>query len=375
MILWLATLIGLALAALPAMMYLRNSPQFRGINDLDSVDLPPRPAVSVLIPARNEADGIEAAIDAALDSRFVDVEVVVLDDHSTDATPDILQRKSQTDWRVRFAPSQPLPDPWNGKQYACRQLADLATHDLFVFLDADVRLSPDGLSRLIAYRNQHHIDLLSAFPRQETGTWLEKAIIPMMHYILLGYLPIDRMRASTEPAYASGCGQLFLTDRTSYHTAGTHEAIAQSRHDGLKLPRAYRTVGLMTDVVDGTDLASCRMYVSATEVIRGVLKNAIEGIAHPRLIVVFSVLLLGAVALPVVTLLIAWVQSRPGPAMVSVIAIVLGNLPRVLAMTQMKQSGWGAIMHIPATLFFVALQWVALANHLTGRSVAWRGRT
>lgn len=373
MILWMATLAGLGFALLPAAMYLRNIRLFQvvghdGVTDLST------PSVSVLIPARDEAEGIEAAIDAALASRHIDVEVVILDDHSSDATPEILRRKCDADSRVTYSLSDPLPDGWNGKQFACYQLSTLAKHDTIVFIDADVRLTADGLARLVAYRDQHGTDLLSAFPQQVTKTWLEKAIIPIMHYILLGFLPIARMRASTSAAYASGCGQLFLTDKNAYQDAGTHEAISGSRHDGLKLPRAYRLTDQSTDVVDGTEIASCRMYVSASEVIRGVLKNAIEGIANPRLIVPFTVMLLGSALLPILTCGFAVMDRRPLPSLISISAIGLSHLPRLMAAKQMRQSVWGAILHVPATILFVSLQWVALANHLLGRQVAWRGR-
>ena len=243
------------------------------------------------------------------------MEVVVLDDNSSDATAEIVKRIAQADERVRYFRGSPLPCGWNGKQHACKQLAELARHDRLVFLDADVRLRPDALKRLTDRQDESGVALLSGFPHQETGTMLERWIIPLMHFILLGFLPLRRMRSSRQPAYAAGCGQLFMTRKMDYERAGTHEAIRASRHDGLKLPRAYRQAGLSTDVVDAAKLAECRMYRSAAEVVRGVLKNAIEGIANPRLIVPFSLLLLGGSVLPVVTL--AWAAcERNGLAII-----------------------------------------------------------
>lgn len=375
---------GLISASLTALLFWQNLRLFRAVQTLP--DWKPDGAkgndpadsaatISILIPARDEAGGIAAAIDAALASRGVVVEVVVLDDHSTDATPDILARKSAADPRVRFATSATLPVGWNGKQYACRQLADLARYDQMVFIDADVRLAPDGLARMVAYRCSHDAALLSAFPRQITGTILEKAIIPMMHYILLCFLPISRMRQSTLPAYSSGCGQLFFTDSQSYHAAGTHAALKGSRHDGLKLPRAFRESGLSTDVIDGTNIASCRMYTTASEVIRGALKNAIEGIANPRVIVPFTVFLLTANVLPIVAVVGAMVTGNSLATIVGVVAIIVSHLPRTVAAIQLRQSPLGAVTHVPAVCLFLVLQWTAFINHLLGRQIAWRGRT
>ena len=372
---WILAGGSLAMTGLVAAMFVRNLSLF--VIDHESESKPdfPEPSISVLIPARDEEGGIGAAVESALASRGVDVEVVVLDDHSTDRTGAIVSAVAAADERVRLKTSRPLPDGWNGKQYACRQLADLARNEVFAFIDADVRLSPHALLVLERRRRQLDLGLISAFPNQVTGTIAEKAIIPMMHYVLLGFLPMSRMRRSAHPAYASGCGQLFLTDRRSYHAAGTHEAIASSRHDGLKLPRAYRERGLKTDVVDGTDLARCRMYTSTAEVVRGVVKNATEAIANPRVIVPFTTVLLGCSLLPVVAIGASIVAGAPGAAAISVVALVLAHVPRMLAAARLRQSWLGAALHVPATIAFVGLQWAALSMSLAGRQVAWRGRT
>ena len=316
----------------------------------------------------------------------VTLEVVVLDDGSTDRTGEIVRRLEQQDDRVRLIEGIGLPDGWNGKQHACFRLAGEARYDHFLFLDADVRLAPTAIEQLmkrkLTPRGEHTIALLSAFPRQETGTILEKMLIPMMHFILLCYLPFSRMRGSAHPAYASGCGQLFLTDRESYQRAGTHEAIQASRHDGLKLPKAYRKHGMLSDCIDGTDIATCRMYRSAGEVIRGLLKNANEGIANKRLLLPFTFLLAVANLLPWFTLAYALTRGRTDinstillvAVLVSLMAIVQSFVPRLLGVVLLKQSWLGALLHPFAILLFLFLQWWAFANHLVGKQVTWRGR-
>jgi glycosyltransferase involved in cell wall biosynthesis len=368
-------ILGILLAAIPAGLFLANLPLFVLRPAIASVGRESPPAISVLIPARDEQSGIEDCLRTVLASRGVTTEVVVLDDQSTDRTAEIVQALADDDDRVRCIAGKPLPGGWNGKQFACYQLAEAAAKDRWLFMDADVRLQPDALRTLADYQDANRLELLSAFPHQQTKTWLEKWLVPMMHVVLLGYLPLRRMRSSSHEAYSAGCGQLFMTNREGYRTAGTHEAIKSSRHDGLKLPRAYRSVGLMTDVVDGTDLASCRMYDSTAAVIRGVLKNAHEGIANPRLILPFSVLLLGASVLPVVTLVISVVTKDLWAGLASIVGVVLGHLPRILSAIQFRQSIFGVVFHSLATLLFVILQWVALVMHAMGRSVAWRGRT
>lgn len=367
-------ILALVLSLLPAALFWANLPLFQCSPKVPSDERNDQSSVSVLIPARDEEAGIEACVRSALASTGVDVRVIVMDDASTDRTAEIVTAITQQDSRVRLIQGQGLPPGWNGKQHACLRLAEHASTDHFVFLDADVRLRQDALERLLHYRHQNHVDLLSAFPQQITGTWLERWLIPMMHFILLGYLPFARMRSDNSPSLAAGCGQLFLTSRDAYKAAGTHEAIKDSRHDGVKLPRAYRAAGLTTDVIDGSDMATCRMYHNAREVIRGVLKNATEGIANPRVIAIFTVFLLGCSLLPVVALLMAIAATNPIAATLSIAALAIAHTPRLIAAHRLHQSWFGAICHIPATTFFIILQWIALAMHIAGRQVRWRGR-
>ena len=116
------------------------------------------------------------------------------------------------------------------KQYACSLLARAARHPLLVFLDADVRLATDGLARMAAFLDESRTDLASGIPRQETGTLVEKLVIPLNHFVLLGFLPLARMRGSGHPAYAAGCGQFFMVRRFAYEAAGGHTALQASLH-------------------------------------------------------------------------------------------------------------------------------------------------
>lgn len=376
----------LVIACLPAIMFAKNLSAFlfpvQTRKQKPEIDDPQgigghrssQRGVSVLIPARDEQDGIAASVNAALQNQGVSLEVLVLDDHSTDRTAQIVQQIAETDSRVRYLSGDELPEGWNGKQFGCKQLAEAAAYSLLVFIDADVRLKPEALQRLADCYAATGVGLLSVFPHQETGTILEKWIIPLMHFVLLGFCPLERMRNDSSPALAAGCGQLFMTEQQAYQTAGTHAAIRGSRHDGVKLPRAYRAAGLMSDVYDGCELADCRMYHSAMEVVRGVLKNATEGLAAPKLIFPFTILLLGGSVLPIILLTLGWVQGNVAAAAVAGAAVLVGHVPRILAAIRLRQSWVGVIFHAPAMLLFILLQWVAFLNHLLGRQVAWRGR-
>lgn len=362
------------LAALPAGLTIANLRVFRHTPPSG----PSRP-VSVLVPARNEAAAIGRLMETVLASRDVDLELVILDDDSTDGTGEIVRRRAEADPRIRLVPGGPLPAGWCGKQHACAALAREARHDTWVFMDVDVSLTPDAIARVVAFLDASHGDLVSGFPRQRTGSFLEWLLLPLIHFVLLGFLPIGRSRSDGSPGLAAGCGQLFATRRDAYARSGGHAAIRASLHDGIKLPRAYRRAGLKTDIFDATDIASCRMYERSIDVWRGLAKNATEGIGSPATIVPFTVLLAGGQILPFVLLaqglVTRWHDWPQWSIAATIIAAGLALLPRLLAVGRFGQSLSSALAHPLGVAVFLAIQWWALARRTLGLPTSWRGRS
>lgn len=363
----------LALAALPAVLLLWNLYFYRQPPRVsDSWRFP----VSVLIPARNEELTIEAAVRSALASRHVDLEVIVLDDSSQDGTAAIVASIAESDQRVRLASAPPLPVGWCGKQFACDSLSRLATKPTLCFVDADVRLTPDGLARIIAAAGEKRAVLMSGFPWQQTETPAEQLLLPLMHFLLLGFLPMMGMRKTIIPAFAAGCGQIFVADRAAYRKVGGHAAIKDSRHDGITLPRAFRDAGFKTDLCDATDVAHCRMYAGASQVFYGLLKNATEGLASPGRIVPFSMILLLGQVLPLPLLFRAIRTGAPHRTLFFLTAAaVLSYLPRAVCAVRYRQPLLGVVMHPVSIFILLGIQWIALVRSFVGVPSTWKGRT
>ena len=367
--------LALILAVIPAGMLLANLRQFRS-SPPPPANLPP---VSVLVPARNEQAAIGQLIDDVLASEGVDFELVILDDASTDETATIVAAAAARDERVRLVTGRTLPPGWCGKQHACFQLAGAARYESLVFLDADVRLTADAVARGVGFLKQTDVGLASGFPRQQTPCFLAWLLLPLIHFVLLGFLPLGRSRLSADPALAAGCGQFFITTKSAYERAGGHAAIAASLHDGIMLPRAYRRTGQQTDIFDATDVASCRMYETSREVFNGLAKNATEGIGSPRTILPFTVLLAGGQVLPTV-LLLGWLAGWPSaewsPVSVALVLLAVGLslLPRLLAVGRFRQSLISSLLQPLAITVFLFIQWYALSRRCLGLQTSWKGR-
>jgi len=368
---------GLVLAALPALLTVANLRLFRPPPEPPAGG--PLPPVSVLVPARNEERAIGRLIGDVLASEGVDLELVVLDDSSDDRTAEIVAAVADRDPRVRLVRGGPLPAGWCGKQHACWQLARAARHETWVFLDVDVVPAREAVARSVAFLEAGGAGLASGFPRQETGSFLEWLLLPLIHFVLLGYLPLARARQDNTPSLAAGCGQLFVTRRADYERAGGHAAIRASLHDGVKLPRAYRRAERVTDIFDATEIASCRMYSRSLDVWRGLSKNATEGVGSAATIVPFTILLGGGAVLP--PLFAGWGLATgfagwpTGAAAVTLAAAALAYVPRILDAVRFRQSITSALVHPLGVAVFLAIQWVALIRKTLGLKTAWRGRS
>jgi len=358
-----------ALAALPAVMTVAN---------LLVLKRPPPPAappsIAILIPARNEAAAIGACVDAALASTGADIEVIVLDDGSSDGTGAIVEARARGDARLRLASAPPLPAGWNGKQHACHILSGLTSRPVLLFIDADVRLAPEGAARLAAGMAMGGADLISGVPRQRMESLAERLLIPMINALILGYLPVLMMRHVGKEALGAGCGQLMMVRGEAYRAAGGHAAIRSTLHDGLKLPRLLRRAGFKTDLVDGTDLAECRMYSGVRDLVRGLLKNATEGMAKPVALPVWTVLLFGGHVLPWILLAVALAAGSPETVALTVLACALPLAARCLQALRCKEPLGAVPLHPFGVLALLAIQWTALVRRRLGIQTDWRGR-
>jgi hypothetical protein len=352
--------IALALATMPAgfgvvNLFLVRPPEGR---------TPEGSLVSILIPARNEEANIAACVEAALASRGVAVDVVVMDDGSTDRTAEILRSLAAQDARLRVETAPPLPPGWTGKVHACARLAEAARGTHFLFIDADVRLAPEAAALMAGHAARSGAAMVTGVPRQVIGSLGEALTVPMINFLLLGYLPGGGRAFTRRPELAAACGQLVLVTRTGYEAAGGHGAIRGLLHDGLQLARRMRAQGLGTEIVEGAGLATCRMYPNFAEAWAGFSKNAHEGMATPVGLPIWTVLLAGAHLWPFMLL--------PAPAALLALALVFAL--RAAITLRVREPWWTVPLHPLTVAVALAIQWTAFTRRLMGRPAGWKGR-
>lgn len=246
----------------------------RGLRPLERYSEPARfPRVAVLVPARNEESTVRVCIESLRGQDYPSLEILALDDHSTDRTDAILDAIAAQDARVRVFKGKPLPPGWLGKHWACQQLAQVADAELILFTDADTVHHPKALRNAVAALLQESADLVTAIPRERVVSWGEKLIVPLLPWSLLYFLPLDLAHRLQWPPLSAAVGQFMLFRRTAYEAIGGHAAVRHHIADDLALGRRTLGHGFRWRLVDAGERVECRMYRTGREAFEGFSKN------------------------------------------------------------------------------------------------------
>ena len=242
---------------------------------------PSGPLLSVIIPARNEALNIERCVRSILAATYEPLEVIVVDDRSTDGTAGIaewLAAAPEVKGRVRVLRGAELPPEWFGKQWAIVQGYGLATGELLLFADADTKHEPELISRAVSVLRTEHVDLVSVLPRQEMESFWERLVQPQVFLALQTRVGDLRLVNRTRTVWnAIANGQFILTNRPAYHGVGTHATVKHSVADDMMLAQTYVRAGRDIFLVHAEEFMSTRMYRSLREIVDGWSKNLALG--------------------------------------------------------------------------------------------------
>jgi hypothetical protein len=335
---------------------------------------PDAPLVSILIPARNEAENIEACLRGLLRQDYPAWELVVLDDASTDDTAARVRRLMAREPRLRLLRGSVLPPGWAGKAHACWNLARAARGEWLLFLDADTRHEPELVSHAVAEARRTGADLLSTFPRQVTGTPGEALTVPFIYWVLFTLLPVWKVWEDPRPAFAAGCGQLLLVRRDAYFETAGHSAVPSSLHDGLHLARRFKELGKAVRLADLSEHVSCRMYCRWRECWDGFSRNAWQAVGSLPALVLLTAVQLVLFLLPFPFLAAAAFLGWPAWAwpVLGQVLIVLGIQTALRARFRYR---WLTVLLHPAGLAAVlAIQWRSWWRAVRGERTVWKGR-
>lgn len=348
-------LVSAAWLAIMAWLIVRAIRQ-RGLLPRPDIASPPAadraPLIAVIVPARDEADNIGRCLDSlvAQDYPAGRLRVIVVDDHSQDATAAIVGALAARHPQVELLRSPPLPSGWVGKSHACWSgvRAVLGETQWLCFIDADVTLAPAALSSALQAASIRRLDLLSLAPHQELGSFAERLILPC-GLILLSFLQDLRRVQSSSSRDVTATGQFMLMRRDVYNASGGHAAVCGAICEDLELARRVKGAGYAVLLMAGQGLIAARMYTGWGTLWPGLAKNLVDTLGGPvaTVAVAFAAFVLGwaAVLIPIFDLS-SWVLGVPGAGIALCLALAA--------------SGAAFGLHVAATRYFRIPFWYGL---------------
>ncbi|HET7187995.1 MAG TPA: glycosyltransferase family 2 protein [Gemmatimonadaceae bacterium] len=338
------------------------------------------PLVSLVIPARNEAQNIRRCVTSALGSGYPNLEVVVVDDHSTDGTGAIVAELAAQDARLRVVTPAALPDGWFGKQWACTAGAEVARGEILGFFDADTWQSPDLVPRAVNAMRARDSDMLTVAGEQEMGSFWEKLVQPQVFAVLgARFGGTEVVNESRHVSNKIANGQCMFFRRDAYDAMGGHGAVREKVAEDLAFAQHWFLAGRRVTMVLGLAQLSTRMYTSLRELVEGWGKNIYAGgrDAAPGALgrAIFPVLLLlpglSGVLPPI--LLALGALGVVGNGLFVWAAIVTGvNLVWWLAVY--LALGMSPLYALAHPLGAGALLYISVRALVRGRQVRWKGR-
>jgi chlorobactene glucosyltransferase len=320
------------------------------------------PLVSVLIPARNEAQVIGQTIQSILAQSYTNFELLILNDNSTDDTAREVLAAGAEDDRVQLLDGRALPTGWLGKNWACHQLAQTAKGEYFLFIDADVTLQPAALAALVQHAEEKSSDLLTIWPTQKTESWAERLVVPLIALVVLGYLPVLLVHHTPWPVFAAANGQCLLFHKRAYQRIGGHGVVRDQIVEDVALSRLVKASGLRLRMADGAGLVSCRMYSNWSEVRDGFAKNILSGHGQRTLFLLASTLFHWMI------FIFPWVWLIMGGGLWPLLLVLAGIGIRTVTAYVSGQRVRDALL-MPVSVFLMTI--------IAARSILWhwQGRT
>ena len=338
----------------------------------------PAPLISVMIPARNEEDKIRTCLESLQKQDYPNFEILVMDDNSEDGTYEIVSGMAAEDSRIKIFRGEPLPADWAGKPFACHQLARRANGNWLLFVDADTVHAPHMLRSTLATAMELKTSLLSGFVCQTARSLPLKIIMPVMYFIMIGWMPLWWLHRSKKPKPSIAIGQFFLFPRDEYWRIGGHEAVKSRVLDDIWMGIEITNRGGRHIAVDLSTVVSCDSYHSVAEVWNGLSKSICGVVAmSPPGILMLVVLACIFYFGPFYWLWHGFMAGYEPLLWRTVVGLQIGTmlLMRWMVDNRLREPSISVLFHPIGMLFYVSVVLYSAWKWLIHAPVTWKERS
>jgi chlorobactene glucosyltransferase len=335
-----------------------------------------QPLISVLIPARNEGKNIKRCLLSLIRQDYSRIEILVLDDNSTDNTAEVVEELSKKDKRIQLYHGKELKKGWMGKNYACHQLSEYARGEYFIFTDADTLHFPDSISSSLASLIRYDLDALSVFAKQIMVTMHERMMVPFGNYMILCFMPLYLIRKAKSTLFSVAIGQFMLFKREVYEKIGGHKSVKKEVLEDIKISRQVKKYGYKFMIFDGRNNLYCRMYRNFRGVVSGYSKVLFAAFDYKLHIISVAVLVVMAVFLfPFLMLPLGIIYDWP-VAMLKIIAlqVVIILITKLILSLRFKCKAVDILLHPFSIIYLILIAINSILSTIIGVGVNWKGR-
>ena len=321
--------------------------------------------VSVLIPVRDEEDNILTLLESINQQDYQNYEVIILDDDSSDNTYELCKVYSESHPRFKIIKGGQLPVGWLGKNYACHQLAELATGEFFLFLDADEKINNQLINSAVHRMYLNKLNLLSLFTNQDMQTSGEKLVVPLMNFILLNLLPLRLVYLTKNSSVAAASGQFMLFNADVYRKNQWHKMAKDKVVEDVEIMRLVKSASLNGETLLANGLISCRMYKGYSEAVDGFSKNFLAAFNYslPGFFIYLLLVIVGPLLI-IATLNLNLIVFMGSLILISRVMISLSSGQQLL---------YNTLFH-PVQMFnLVLIGLLSVQKYLT-KNTLWKGR-
>jgi chlorobactene glucosyltransferase len=333
------------------------------------------PLISVMVPARDEEANIETCLKSLQAQDYPNFEILVMDDHSSDSTAAIVSRMAAQDKRIRLFQSEPLPEGWAGKPFACYQLAQKAKGSWYLFVDADTIHAPHMLRSVLPIAVESRTGMLSGFPRQLANSLPQKVAIPVLYFVIMSWLPIWWLHRSRKPRPSLAIGQFLLFSSEAYWKIGGHRAVKSRIIEDVWLGVEINRSGSRHIAIDLSPVVSCNMYHDVGAMVEGFVKWMYSVAALSRIFL--ALLLVAAYFFLLAPFYWLWQElfvapTGWGPIIGFQVVVIFGM--RWLVDSRFKEPVVSAFLHPLGFTFLVLTAIYAGSRQVVGAGVRWKNR-
>lgn len=342
--------------------------------------VPTPPLISIVVPARNEAEHIERCVRSLLTQNYPNLEVITVDDASTDATPHILARLAAAYPQLTVVSGRPLPKGWTGKNNAVFSGVQQARGDWLLFVDADVTIAPGTLSAAYTAATERDVKMVTLWARQELVTFWERAVQPVIIGLNMSTDTLLRVNDMRYPDWAFANGQFILVERAAYEQIGGHARVRDHVVEDQRLSWEFKHAGLPIVMMDGSRVLTTRMYMSLEGIWEGWSKNNFLMMQRKFRLVLLALLatytLCVSPFLLTIWALIAFKFSHSliDPLVINLIACALILLMRWRSRSFFPTPLRDYLLHPLGGIVFMGIVINSAYRHSQRRGVTWKGR-